>query len=348
MKCRSLVGPIFLLAALGLISIVGLPTAAASGNLAGTKICIDPGHGGSDPGAVNEAFSLRESEINLDVSYGLKHLLELQGAEVVMTRTGDDYRTNSDRYTLCNSVQATILVSVHTNSVTDPLWDGSLGLYGPSAGPALAQVIYDVMYPALRDTAPSGVEVFRDFGVDRFASGVLFKSDMPAAMMEPLFMSNPAEAELLVTRIFDDASTGAFSQDCGDFTCRRGEIAQALYAGVLDYFAPAESMHVAHISMAYEQKGPKFFVYSYVTVADSSGSPVSGAAVSVNTTGPNGLSVSSAESTGPDGIAAFRLRTDQAGSYVSTVTDVVKQGWEYDETANVETTETLQVPLPPP
>ena len=257
-----------------------------------------------------------------------------------MTRTGDDYRTNSDRYTLCNSVQATILVSVHTNSVTDPLWDGSLGLYGPSAGPALAQVIYDVMYPMLRDTAPS-VEEFRGFGVDRFASGVLFKCDMPAAMMEPLFMSNPAEAKLLAEPIGNYKEPAAFA-------CRRGQIAQALYAGVLNYFAPAESMHVAHISMAYEQKGPKFFVYSYVTVADSGGSPVSGAAVSVNTTGPNGLSVSSAESTGPDGIAAFRLRTDQAGSYVSTVTDVVKQGWEYDETANVETTETLQVPLPPP
>ncbi len=93
---------------------------ATSGDLIGKKICIDPGHGGSDPGAINNEFGLFESTINLDVSYGLKWLLENEGAEVVLTRTDDSYKDNNDRYTFCNSEAATILISIHTNSVVDP------------------------------------------------------------------------------------------------------------------------------------------------------------------------------------------------------------------------------------
>ncbi len=66
-----------------------IPVTRASGNLAAVKVCLDPGHGGSDPGAVNENVApldgRGESDINLDVSYGLKYLLENAGAEVVMT-----------------------------------------------------------------------------------------------------------------------------------------------------------------------------------------------------------------------------------------------------------------------
>jgi hypothetical protein len=181
---------------------------------------------------VNESYGLLEKDINLDVSYGLKALLEEDGAQVVMTRFDDAYRDNGDRYTFCNSEAATILVSVHTNSTTDPTMDGSLALYFHRDDEVLAQAIYDVMYPALRDTAPDPGN-FTGFGLDRFASGVLLKSDMPAAMMEPLFMSHPQEAQLLVQPITDGA--GAVSEGCPDLSCRRGQIAQAIHAGVLNY-----------------------------------------------------------------------------------------------------------------
>jgi len=137
-------------------------TSAAQGKLAGIKVCVDPGHGGSDPGAVNLDFSLQESAINLDVAYGLKSLLEAEGAEVVLTRQGDEYKTNADRYTFCNEEQATILVSVHTNSVTEPSWDGSMALYAPSADSALAEAMYPAMYSFLRDTAPPEAQ-FQEF-----------------------------------------------------------------------------------------------------------------------------------------------------------------------------------------
>ena len=54
-------------------------------NLQGKKIVIDPGHGGSNPGAI--AYGYQEADNNLAVSLKLKSLLEKQGAQVLLTRT---------------------------------------------------------------------------------------------------------------------------------------------------------------------------------------------------------------------------------------------------------------------
>lgn len=204
-----------------------------AGPLAGVTVCLDPGHGGSDRGATNPAFGLEESAINLDVSYGLKYLLEREGAAVLLTRTGDEFLTNDDRYTFCSDQQATILISVHTNSFNEPGPDGALVLYGPGESPELALALHQALYPLLSENAPPGVAAFTDYGIDVFPSGVLFKSGMPSAMAEPLFMSNLAEAQQLVTPIFVQ---GRFNQGCGEFACRRGQIARAIFQGTLAYF----------------------------------------------------------------------------------------------------------------
>lgn len=328
---------ILIAAAFSAASISAEPT-----GLNGITVCLDPGHGGSDPGAVNAAFALHESDINLDVSFGLQSLLEEAGAEVVLTRTDDTYLTNADRYTFCNEQEATILVSVHTNSVTYEDWDGSMALYAPSRDADLARAIHEEMYPFLRDTAPAGVEDFRDHGIDNFASGVLFKCNMPAAMMEPLFMSHPAEAALLVEPIYgDDASTCST-----DFACRRGQIAKAIYLGIENYFGDEETpdMHVAAIEMTYKQRKATNFVTSQVTVQDSGGAPVAGATVAHTFTLPNGSSSVQTAVTSDDGATAFKVRSGLSGPYKSAVTSISKTGWLYDPADNLETSEILLVP----
>ena len=227
---------LLVLISLLLILFVAISRSPPTGSLAGKKICIDPGHGGTDPGAINVSFDLRESEINLDVSYGFKRLLEQDGATVVMTRTDDSDRSSRERYTFCDAQQAAILVSVHTNSVRDPTVDGSLALYFEDDDKALAQAIYDNMYLSLGDTAPA-IQYFTDYGLDRFSSGVLMESDMPAAIMEPLFMSNAAEARLLVQPIFTDPVAETLDERCADLSCRRGQVSRALHQGVLDYLS---------------------------------------------------------------------------------------------------------------
>ena len=215
-----------ILVGLSLVLIAIVPVqgiTVAKGVLKGQKICLDPGHGGTDPGAVNEDYELEEADINLDVAIALEGLLVKEGkATVVMTRTDNDtYMTNSDRYTFCNAEGADILVSVHTNSTIKTSLNGSMALYFHDDDWALAKAIYDVMYRDLEDTAPD--DNFTDWGLSHFASGVLMRSDMPAAIMEPLCMSYAPEAKLL-----DVSATVTGS--------RRWQIAQAIYAGVLNYY----------------------------------------------------------------------------------------------------------------
>lgn len=179
---------------------------------------------------------------------------------VMMTRTDGSDNSNNDRYTFANESRADILVSIHTNSTSSPTMDGSLALYFHNDDKVLAQAIYDVMYPYLRDISPHPepkADHFTESGLDRFASGVLLRRDMPAAMMEPLFMSNPLEAELLVQPIYDDPPTASISQGCVDFAWRRGQIAHAIHSGILTYFTPVGTIHVAAIETGYVKKGPQ-------------------------------------------------------------------------------------------
>lgn len=329
-----------------------LPT----GPLTGKKICLDPGHGGADPGAINTLYDLEESDINLEVSYGLRYLLEEAGATVVMARTADQTLTNSDRYTYCNQQQANILISVHTNSHTDRTWDGTMTLYGPRESPELAQTLHDFMFPYLRDTRPPEIplEEFTDYGLDHFASGVLFKSDMPAAMVEPLLMSNTYEAPLLVSHIFNafdplafDYENATFVQTCADYTCRRGQIAWAIYQGTLVYFAnqAGGAMHVQAIDMTYSQRGKSYAINTAVTIVDAQGHPLPAAEVTLQVTQlPDGAPEVQTALTGTAGLAPFKTKTTTSGLYEAAVLNVTKQDWTYTPAQNVETTQTLTIP----
>jgi len=86
-------------------------------------IGIDPGHGGSDPGAVYNGVS--EKDINLAVANKLKKELENIGYRVVMTRDSDVTIGTIDngqgkRADDMNSKNPDILISLHTNSVENP------------------------------------------------------------------------------------------------------------------------------------------------------------------------------------------------------------------------------------
>ena len=357
MQSKRFIVP-FVLLALLLPALLFMSAAGAETlPLTGQKICLDPGHGGTDPGAINTLYNLEESDINLEVSYGLRSLLEGAGATVVMARTGDEYLTNSDRYTFCNQEQADILISVHTNSHSDPTWDGTMTLYGPRESPELAQVLHNEMYPYLRDTRPQQIplEEFVNYGVDRFASGVLFKSDMPAAMIEPLLMSNTYEGPLLVTHIFTDFDPATFvyagatfnEGDCAAFSCRRGQIAWAAYQGTLAYFdnQAGGGMHVQAIDMSYAKRGKSYAINTAVTIVDAQGDPLPAAEVTLQVTQlPGGAPQVQTALTGADGGAEFKTKTSAGGDYEAAVLDVAKEGWTYAPAHNVETIETLTIP----
>ncbi len=80
------------------------------------SICLDPGHGGSDPGATG--CNLVEAEINLSVATKLKSMLEKAGYTVYMTRTTDTYVSLAGRTEYANNKGVDTFASIHTNSAS--------------------------------------------------------------------------------------------------------------------------------------------------------------------------------------------------------------------------------------
>ena len=80
-----------------------------------SRIVIDPGHGGHDPGV--RGNGINESELVLDVSLRLKKLLENQpGMEVVMTRDTDVFIPLEQRTAIANREGADLFLSIHANA----------------------------------------------------------------------------------------------------------------------------------------------------------------------------------------------------------------------------------------
>lgn len=80
-------------------------------------LIIDPGHGGKDIGAVDNASS--EKDINLGVALKLESLMrkKLKDSKTVMTRSKDEYLTLQQRADIANKAKGDLFISIHTNSV---------------------------------------------------------------------------------------------------------------------------------------------------------------------------------------------------------------------------------------
>jgi N-acetylmuramoyl-L-alanine amidase len=79
------------------------------------KIIVDPGHGGSDPGATGIA-GLREKDVNLAISRHVARHLEQRGFDVVLTRDGDQTRSLEERTAIAESANGDVFVSIHANA----------------------------------------------------------------------------------------------------------------------------------------------------------------------------------------------------------------------------------------
>ena len=91
--------------------------ATASSHLTGKKIYVDPGHGGSDPGACPSPGTMRcEETWVLDVGLRVRNILQNHGASVRMSRTTDVYVSPGARASDANAWGAHRFVSIHLNS----------------------------------------------------------------------------------------------------------------------------------------------------------------------------------------------------------------------------------------
>ena len=208
-----------LLAALLLATAAFVPGAGAQEAGCKGQVVVDAGHGGTDSGAVNGKYGLREKDQTLDVARRLEALLEADGYTVCMTRTADETLSNNDRYSYANTTGAEVLVSVHMNGSSNPATDYTTTLFGKwQKDKVFAQTVFRSLSTLPAADGPGTIKTRDPY---LFASGVLLKSNMPATIAETVFITSDAEGRLL------SDGTGA----------RQQQIAEALKTGVEDYLA---------------------------------------------------------------------------------------------------------------
>ena len=207
-----------------------------------SRIVIDAGHGGHDPGA--SAFGMSEAELVLDVALRLERLLLQQsGVEVVLTRRSDDYVSLEERTEIANRESADLFLSIHANASANSLARGVETYFLNFALNAQAEAV------AARENAASGKTMsslpdmikaitlnskvnesrdfagsvqralvrelrpankgLRDLGVKQAPFVVLIGASMPSVLAEISFVTNRQEAALLKTSSYRDTIASA-------------------------------------------------------------------------------------------------------------------------------------------
>lgn len=165
-------------------------------------VVIDAGHGGDDPGKVGVNDAL-EKDINLQIAQKVKKQLEKNGIEVVMTREEDVMADTKladmqKRVNLINETNPAITVSIHQNSYSDSNIKG-------------AQVFYYTDSEVSKDAASLMQEELRKIDAentrqikDNNSFYMLKKTKVPTIIVECGFLSNPVEAEKLVSEEYQE------------------------------------------------------------------------------------------------------------------------------------------------
>ena len=195
------------------------PKAKATPGLAGRTIVLDPGHGGSDPGAIGLSGN-REKDINLKVSKKVMLLLAQSKANVRMTRTTDidvigsnatDVQDLQYRVDVGTNARADIFVSIHSNSSPNRSVTGTTTYYYAKTpkDELLAKCVQDklVEYGNLDN-----------LGVRTAGFYVIKRSKIPAILIELGFISNQREEALLASPAMQD------------------KLAYGIVSGIEDYF----------------------------------------------------------------------------------------------------------------
>src|SRR5262245_2836146 len=195
-----------------------------------SRIVIDAGHGGHDPGAKGKGVT--EAELVLDVALRLEKMLaNVPGVEVILTRRTDDFVVLEERPAIANREGADLFLSIHANAshsvtargvetyflnfannqsaaavaarenATSALAMGAL----PDVVKAIARnnkmdesrEFAMLLQHSMIDRLKTSNKTLRDLGVKQAPFVVLIGATMPAVLAEISFVTNPQEARLV-------------------------------------------------------------------------------------------------------------------------------------------------------
>jgi N-acetylmuramoyl-L-alanine amidase len=182
---------------------VACPTGSA-------QVVLDPGHGGSDTGAIYATYGLFEKALNLEVAQRTAAILrEEYGYRFALTResNGTEF-ANSERGATANACNAVVFVEIHLNASFDRSVDYAQTFWGEKEKDLAFSLVMNDALGALRIPVSA---------VDRFDNGGLLRAKMPSVLVEAVFVSNTNEAK--------DLANGT----------RQEGIARAIATGVEDW-----------------------------------------------------------------------------------------------------------------
>lgn len=157
-----------------------------------TKIVVDAGHGGSNPGAVYQGR--RESDDALRLAMAVGKILESNGYDVTYTRTSDVTQSVGQKAAIANEEGADLFVSIHRNAGEYP------GQYS-----GVQTLIYDDsgIKKQMAENIDANLEAlgFRNAGVSiRPNLVVLNSTQMPALLVEAGFIDSDTDNRLFDSR----------------------------------------------------------------------------------------------------------------------------------------------------
>lgn len=218
-------------------------------------VMLDPGHGGIDTGAIGHGGS-KEKHVVLAIAKNVRAILQKNGINAKLTRTGDTFIPLYDRVEFAHQHGADLFMSIHADGFTNPSAAGAsvfaLSNRGASSAMAkylsekenavdelagkkakdkdhlLQQVLFDlVQTDTIKNSLTLGSHVLKNIkpvhrlhskGTEQAAFVVLKSPSIPSVLVETSFITNPAEEKLLGTAAF------------------RQKIASAIASGIISYF----------------------------------------------------------------------------------------------------------------
>lgn len=149
------------------------------------KLFLDPGHGGSDPGAIGNG--LQEKDVTLSISTKIRDILlnEYNDVSILMSRTGDTFPSLSDRTNAANAWGANYFLSIHINAGGGTGFESYVypGVGAPTT--TYQTTIHDEVMK---------VNQLSDRGKKQSNLHVLRESNMPAILTENGFIDNANDA----------------------------------------------------------------------------------------------------------------------------------------------------------
>jgi len=217
--------------------------------LGATRIVIDPGHGGHDPGA--EGVGIIESEVVLDVALRLERQLKAAGLTPILTRRADSFVSLEERTALANRERGDLFLSIHANASRNRLARGiesyvlnystdeeaeAVAVRENAATGKTMNNLPDIVRAItlnskldeskqfavlverkLRERLSASNDSVQDHGVKQAPFVVLIGASMPSVLVEISFISNAQEGKLLKSPLY------------------RQRVADGLFEAVMEY-----------------------------------------------------------------------------------------------------------------